>query len=222
MRMRSPAPRLLPLCIAAMAALLTMKSVALVRAVAAEAPAPAPAPAAAVTQAAAAPAVAAAPPAPAAAKTVAEVLPPDPQPDISAAERGLLIDLRHRRAELDARESGLAAREAVLGAAETRLGARVGELTRLQTRLETLEAARKDRDEANWRGLVKVYETMKPSQAAGIFNDLDHDVLLQVLDRMKELKAAPVLAAMLPDRARQATADLAQMRARANRLPSGG
>jgi flagellar motility protein MotE (MotC chaperone) len=37
-------------------------------------------------------------------------------------------------------------------------------------------------------------------------------VLLQVVDRMKEAKAAPVLAAMQPDKARDLTTKLAQMR----------
>ena len=48
---------------------------------------------------------------------------------------------------------------------------------------------------------------MKPRDAAAIFNDLDMPVLLQVLDRMKEAKAAPILAAMQPDRAREATTE---------------
>ena len=37
-------------------------------------------------------------------------------------------------------------------------------------------------------------------------------VLLQVLDRMKDAKAALVMAAMNPDKARDVTAELAQMR----------
>ena len=64
----------------------------------------------------------------------------------------------------------------------------------------------------SWQGLVKLYEAMKPRDAATIFNDLDMPVLLQVVDRMKEAKAAPVLAAMQPDKARDLTARLAQMR----------
>ncbi len=107
----------------------------------------------------------------------------------------------------------------MLSAAETRLTRRLDELNALQKRLESLEAVRRDHDEANWRGLVKLYESMKPRDAAAIFNDLDMAVLLPVVDRMKESKAALVLAAMLPDRARQVTAELAQMRARANTVP---
>ena len=93
-------------------------------------------------------------------------------------------------------------------------------MTALQKKLEALEAARKERDDANWNGLVRLYESMKPRDAATIFNDLEMPVLLQVLDRMNERKAAPVLAAMQPERARQVTAQLAELRRKANSPPS--
>ena len=60
---------------------------------------------------------------------------------------------------------------------------------------------------------------MRPRDAATIFNDLESPVLLQVLDRMKEAKAAPILAAMTPERARAATAQLAQWRNRVSASP---
>jgi flagellar motility protein MotE (MotC chaperone) len=149
------------------------------------------------------------------------IAPPAPaapaEPPVSAAERALLLDLRKRRTDLEAREAALASREGILAATEKRLADRAGELADLQKRLEALETARRERDEENWKGLVKLYETMKPRDAAAIFNDLDRPVLLAVLDRMKEAKAAPVLAAMQPERARQITADLAQRRTQANR-----
>jgi flagellar motility protein MotE (MotC chaperone) len=207
-----PAPRVLPLTIAAMAALLALKSVALVRAAvpggSTQAAAPAIAPAQAATPEHAAQAAPEPPP-----------TPPPPPPSISDSERNLLLELRERRGDLDKREAALGAREAVLSSAEKRLTARVNELTALQVRLEALEKARHERDDANWAGLVKMYETMKPRDAATIFNDLDAPVLLQVLDRMKEAKAAPVLAAMQPDRARLITAQLAQLRSKANTIP---
>lgn len=203
-------PRLLPLTIAAMAVLLLVKSAVLVRAAVPEAAHAAPAEPAKVTAAKPAP-----PPAISPATPIACAAPP-----VSDDERKLLLDLRHRSAELDARAAGLTAREGVLAAAEKRIGGRVTELTSLQKRLESLNTARKAREDANWHGLVKLYETMKPRDAAAIFNDLDKNVLLQVLDRMKERKAAPVLAAMQPERARQVTAELAQMRAGENRVPA--
>ena len=134
----------------------------------------------------------------------------------------MLLDLRRRSGELDARAAAVQQRETVLEAAEARLKARLDQLAGLQQRLEALDAARRERDEANWRGLVKLYESMKPADAGAIFNDLDLPVLLPILDRMKAAKAAAILAAMQPERARLATSELAQLRTRANAVPPPG
>lgn len=231
-----PLPRLLPATILVMAVLLVLKSASLVKiASAGAAPEASPAsPPAATAQAAsqqagkteaaridAAQAEAAKNQA---AKAEAPPRPETPQkssqqaPVATDSERTLLTDLRARRLSLDTRAASLAAREATMAAVEQRLAGRVGELTALQHRLETLEAQRKEHDEQNWRGLVKLYESMKPRDAALIFNDLDLPVLLPVLDRMKEAKAAPILSAMTPDRARLVTTELAQSRTRANSI----
>jgi flagellar motility protein MotE (MotC chaperone) len=171
------------------------------------------------TSAGSAPGATAAGPAPVGA---ASLIPAAPPPAISATEMGLLQDLRARRSELDARQGALDARQAVLDASEKRLSARVDELAALQSKLEALEAARKQREETNWSGLVKLYEAMKPRDAAGIFNDLEMPILLQILDRMKEAKAAPILAAMEADRAREATTKLAEMRLRETKMAAPG
>ena len=136
---------------------------------------------------------------------------PDPA---AQAERALLEQLRARRTEIEAREQAVAAQEVMLQAAERRLARRVEELTALQQRLEGLDRARGEREEAGWRGLVRTYEAMRPRDAAAIFNDLDMPVLVEILDRMGERKAAPVIGAMRPDQARQVTAELARHRAR--------
>lgn len=241
--MRFPSPRLLPVTIVAIGALLAVKSVDIVRAAmpaagaapaslapmagaqASASPAVPPgaaAPAAGMASAqaggqAAGHAVAGAPPAPAQSGAAAGESPAPPQ--VSPAEQALLLDLRQRREALDRREAALNERAAVLAAAEKRLEMRVTELTALQKRLEQLDGQRRQREEANWAGLVKTYETMPPRDAAAIFNDLDKQVLLNVLDRMKERNAAAILAAMQPERARQVTAELARMREQRNAAP---
>jgi len=235
-RLKLPTPRLLPATILVMAALLTVKTTSLVRVASAGAASEPPAasaqgPQVSQTEAAkieAARAEAARveaarnastkPGAAPAAEPAQPTPPPSTAPLATDSERALLTDLRARHAALDAREATLAAREAAMAAVEQRLTGRVDELTALQHRLEALETQRKQRDEQNWRGLVKLYETMKPRDAALIFNDLDLPVLLPVLDRMKEAKAAPILAAMTPDRARLVTSELAQTRARSNSI----
>ncbi len=211
-------PRILPMAILCMVAVMLLKGMHLVQAAGG-----APAALATASRAMLPPAQAAGSHAAAKETTIPATLvappPPPTEPPVDEAERAVLLDLRARRTVLEAREQAMVAREAMQVAAERRLNERVTELTALQTRLEQLEQTRRERDDANWRGLVKTYETMRPRDAATILNELDSPVLLQVLDRMKEAKAALVLAAMLPDRARAATAGLAQLRSRSVAAP---
>lgn len=137
---------------------------------------------------------------------------PPASDEVSPSERALLLNLRERRQELDARAKALNEREAVVGAAEQKLDTRVSELKILQKNLEALNTAQKEKAEAGWQSMVKLYEAMKPRDAAAIFNDLSMPVVLQVIDRMKDARAAAVLSNMTPEKARDVTSGLAQMR----------
>lgn len=150
---------------------------------------------------------------------------PTAQPEqqaTSAAERAVLEELRARRAALDAREQAMAVRESVLAATEQRLTRRVEELGALQQRLEALDKAAREREDAGWRGLVRIYENMRPRDAARIFNELEMVTLVEVVDRMKERSAAPIIAGMEPDKAKALTAELARRRAGGPRAEAGG
>jgi flagellar motility protein MotE (MotC chaperone) len=139
---------------------------------------------------------------------------PDGPPPMTDSEKAVLLELRDRRRELEAREATLASRESMMAATEKKISERVEELQGLQKQLESLDTSHRQQENAAWQGLVKVYETMKPRDAAVIFNDLGMSVLLSVVDRMKEAKAAAILAAMTPDKARDVTTQLAQLRTR--------
>ena len=141
--------------------------------------------------------------------------PPPADPPVTMSERAVLLELRQRRQELESREATLAERESVIVAAQDKLAARVDELRDLQKKLEALDSERRKQEDSSWQGLVQLYETMKPRDAATIFNDLAMPVLVQVMDRMKDAKAAAVLAAMDPDKARMLTQALARLRTRA-------
>jgi flagellar motility protein MotE (MotC chaperone) len=211
-----PRLRLLPVAILTMAGLFVVKAEGLIGALRGGrvvAPAVAADPPAVPQRVAVPPPVSAnrPPPPPAPARESAPVVAPDPA---QAAERALLEQLRARRAEIEAREQAVAQQEVVLQAAEQRLARRIEELAALQARLEALERARAEREEAGWRGLVRTYEAMRPRDAAAIFNELEMPVLVEILDRMGERKAAPVIGAMRPDRAREVTAELARHRSR--------
>lgn len=154
------------------------------------------------------------PPVPAPPPAAAQPLPqPAPEPPAeAAAERAVLEQLRARRVALEAREQVAAQREVMLAATEQRLARRVEELGALQARLEALEQARAQREEEGLRALVKLYEGMRPRDAARIFDELEMPVLLAIADRMREAKAAPVFGAMRAERARELTAELARLR----------
>ncbi len=137
-------------------------------------------------------------------------------PPVTDGEKAVLLELRERRQNLEAREATLTARESMLAAAEKKLSARIDELQSLQKKLESLDTSHRQQENAAWQSLVKVYEAMKPRDAALIFNDLGMSVLLAVVGRMKEAKAAAILAAMAPEKARDVTTQLAQARTRAS------
>ena len=210
-------PRLLPATIVAMSALLAIKAVIMVQAVAGEAIAPAQADTAPVLPGMSPPALknrpAGSAPSPAGASLPNPPIETSASP-VSEPERAILLALRRRRAALDDRAHDLDAREGDINAADHRLEDRVQQLSKLQAKLEALESSRQKHADENWTGLVKVYEAMKPREAASIFDSLDMQVLLQVIDRMQDRRAAPVLAAMQPDRARLVTQMLAEMRTR--------
>ena len=143
----------------------------------------------------------------------------------SAGERALLERLQERRQELDARARELDLRESMLKAAEKKL--------EVQTAVGNAEGAksgapggapggtpsgspsgpaaqRKDEVEnARFKGVVTMYETMKPKEAAKIFDRLDIKVLLDVASQIKPQVMSAILAQMTPEAAERLTVELA-------------
>lgn len=159
------------------------------------------------------PAEAAAPesaPEPAAATAAAPKPAPAFDPDsLTPGEVDVLQNLSRRRAEIEARARELDSREALIAAAEARVDKKLAEIKAIEAKIGEAQKARSQEEDARLTRLVNVYETMKPVDAATIFNTLDFPVLIEVMSRMKERKVAPVLAAMNPDVAKALTVALA-------------
>lgn len=133
--------------------------------------------------------------------------------EFTEAELELLQDLSKRREELAAREQELESRSRLLDAAESRLETQIAELQDLRKSIEGLVREYDEQEQSELESVVKIYETMKPKDAARILGELEMETLLGIMDRMKERKTAPILAAMEPKRAREVTAELARQRA---------
>lgn len=131
---------------------------------------------------------------------------------LTPAEIEILMRLAERRDELAAKARELDAREGLLRAAEIRIERRVAELEDLRGVIEARIKVFDEQQEKKLGSLVKIYENMKPKDAARIFEELEMGTLLEVAERMKERKLAPVMAQMNPDRAREVTVELRALR----------
>ena len=131
---------------------------------------------------------------------------------LTQAEIDLLQQLAERRENLDSHEQEMDIQNGLLKAAETRIDKKVKELKALQVAIAKLIKTYDDQQSAKVQSLVKIYENMKPKDAARIFEELDMAVLLAVVERMKERKTAPILAKMNPLKAKAITIELAQRR----------
>jgi len=138
---------------------------------------------------------------------------PSPAPKFSASEVEVLTELSKRRAELDKRAEDLDHRELLLKAAEQRVDDKIAQLKDLQTQVDATVDKVKAEDDERLKSLVRIYENMKPKDAAAIFEGMDVPAVLDLLTRMKDLKTAPILAAMAPDKARAVTVALEQRKA---------
>ncbi|GAB4371047.1 MAG: hypothetical protein Kow00114_31680 [Kiloniellaceae bacterium] len=132
--------------------------------------------------------------------------------EMTDEELQLLQSLSQRREELEQRAREIDEREVLLKAAEQRIDQKIKDLEQLQASIEALLVQHDEQSEEQMQSLVKIYESMKPKDAARIFEELDMEVLLEVVERMKERKTAPILAQMNPERAKAVTLELAQRR----------
>lgn len=133
-------------------------------------------------------------------------------PAFTPGEVEVLRQLAKRREQLDARARELDKREAMMRAAESRIDAKVGALKELQERVSASIKTHDAQQDAKLASLVKLYEAMKPKDAAAIFEALDLETLLLVAERMNERKLAPIMAQMRPIKARDVTIQLVKLR----------
>ncbi|WP_293863789.1 hypothetical protein [uncultured Alsobacter sp.] len=152
-------------------------------------------------------------------------------PAVSPAEKALLEKLGQRREQLDERQREIETRENLLKAADKKLEGRINELKELEARTGTVVPGGPDGAAGGAaapgspagggpvspaiRNLVTMYETMKPKEAARVFDKLDLPVLVPVVNAMNPKKMAEILAAMSPEAAGKLTVELASKGLRA-------
>ncbi len=139
----------------------------------------------------------------------------------TTVEVELLQTLSKRREELDRWENNIEIKESTLDAAEKRIDDKIKQIEGMKKQVAALLAQYNAQEDAKIRSLVKIYENMKPAEAARIFDEVEMPILLLVIDAMAEKKAAPILAAMNPGKAKQLTVELANERKINTKITSG-
>jgi len=134
-------------------------------------------------------------------------------PTFTQNEIDVLQKLSVRREALDARQKDLDLRENLVKAAEARIDKKIAEMKELQSNIEAMLKQVDRQDEEKLKSLVKIYENMKPKDAANILSTLELPIQLGVLGHMKEAKVAPILSAMDLQQAKLVTDAMAARRA---------
>lgn len=130
---------------------------------------------------------------------------------ISAAEFRLLQTLQERRQTLDTRERDIVTRENLLATTDAKIQERMSALKAVEGNLQKLLGQVDDLESQRITSLVRVYEKMKPKDAAAVWEGLDTEVLLKIAQKMKEQSLSLILAKMSPERAREVTRRLAEI-----------
>jgi flagellar motility protein MotE (MotC chaperone) len=137
-------------------------------------------------------------------------LPPEGQAPVSASERAILERLQSRRQELEARAREIDIRESLLKAAEKKVESRVEELKGVESRISTATEQKNEADAARFKGIITMYESMKPKDAAKVFDRLEMPVLYQIASQIAPRKMSDILGQMSPDVAERLTTEMAR------------
>jgi flagellar motility protein MotE (MotC chaperone) len=128
--------------------------------------------------------------------------------NVSPSERAILERLQSRRQELDARAREIDIRENLLKAAEKRVEARVEELKAIESRITTATQQKNEADAARLKGIITMYEGMKPKDAAKVFDRLEMPVLFEIASQIAPRKMADILGLMAPEAAERLTVEM--------------
>lgn len=131
--------------------------------------------------------------------------------------KALLAALQERGQTLEQREAALSEREQALKLVEQEVSQKITMLTSAEEDLRRMIALTESAAENDVAQLTKVYESMKPKQAAALFEEMDPVFAAGFLARMRPEAAADVLAGLSPGAAHGISVILAGRNATAPR-----
>ena len=138
------------------------------------------------------------------------VFPEQASQPVSASERAILERLQARRQELETRAREIDIRENLLKSAEKRIESRVEELKATEARISSATGQKAETDAARMKGIITMYEGMKPKDAAKVFDRLEMSVLFEIASQIAPRKMSDILGLMQPEAAERLTVEMAR------------
>jgi len=132
------------------------------------------------------------------------------QPQVSASERAILERLQARRQEIESRQREIDIRESLLKSAEKRIENKVDEMKAVESRISSTQAEQKAAEAQRMKGLVTMYEGMKPKDAARVFDRLEMGVLIEIASQIAPRKMSDIMGVMSPEAAERLTVEMAR------------
>lgn len=126
-----------------------------------------------------------------------------------SAEMEIITQLRQRRELLEQRAQQLDLQEQLLSSTEKRIDDKIQQLRVLEQQIKGHLRLFEEREDGQLQAIVKVYETMKPKEAAPRFEVLALQTQLDLVTRMKSSKVAALMEKMTPAKASALTTELA-------------
>jgi flagellar motility protein MotE (MotC chaperone) len=129
---------------------------------------------------------------------------------VSPSERAILERLQSRRQELEARAREIDIRESLLKAAEKRIESKVQEMKAVESRIAVVSEQKTEADAAHFKGIITMYENMKPKDAAKVFDRLEMPVLFEIASQIAPRKMSEILGLMSTEAAERLTTEMAR------------
>lgn len=126
----------------------------------------------------------------------------------SQSEIMILQELAERRESLDLRAKEIDKKAIQLKVAEEEIDKKIKQLKAYEQKLEKLINEYNAKEQENISSLVKLYSTMKPKDAARIFNTLDTGITVALLKGMKPATSSAILSQMNAEKAKIVTSEL--------------
>jgi flagellar motility protein MotE (MotC chaperone) len=148
------------------------------------------------------------------------VLYPDPKRPVTDSERAVLERLQARRQEIETRAREIDIRESLMKSAEKRIEDRIQEVKATEARITLATQQKSEAESQRFKGIITMYEGMKPKDAAKVFDRLEISVLFDIASQIAPRKMSDILGQMQPEAAERLTVELARRASGDNKASS--